>query len=172
VLAAPLLLAACDSMKEWAQEWRAVPPGVGGRELRAAAPPQSLNDNGGASGALIGSGREIHVPADLVNSSVGAEIGRWLSVPERQALADASQKAATGVRNTRLAWSATAPSGDVTAEGWIAPVSDPYRSSHGQICRDVRQALVRNDQAMAQELSLCREELVSGAAIWTIPHWP
>jgi surface antigen len=172
VLAAPLLLAACDSMKEWAQEWRAVPPGVGGRELRAAAPPQSLNDNGGASGALIGGGREIHVPADLVNNSVGSEIGRWLSLPERQALADASQKAATGVRNTRLAWSATAPTGDVTAEGWIAPVSDPYRSSHGQICRDVRQALVRNEQAMAQELSLCREELVSGATVWTIPHWP
>lgn len=149
-----------------------LPPGFAGREVRAAAAPQATTEDGGPNGALIGAGREIHVPADLVDSTVGAEIGRWLSAPERQVLADASQKAITGVRNTKLAWTATAPGGDVTAEGWIAPVSDPYRSVHGQICRDVRQALVRNDQAMAQELSLCREELVGGAAVWTIPHWP
>jgi len=149
-----------------------LPPGAAGRELRAAAPPETTTENGGMSGPLIGAGREIHVPEDLVDSAVGSEIGRWLSAPERQALADASQKAIAGVRNTRLTWAALAPDGDATAEGWIAPVSDPYRSAHGQICRDVRQALVRAEQSMAQELSLCRQELASGAAVWTIPHWP
>jgi len=172
ILLLPMLLAACDTLNQWAADWRAVPPGAGGRVLRAPAPQETIVENGGMSGALIGAGREIHVPDNLVDSSVGSEIGRRLSQPERQVLADASQKAVTGVRDTRLAWAAEGPDGKPTAEGWIAPVSDPYRSPHGLICRDVRQALVRPDQTLAQELSLCREDLPSGAAVWTIPHWP
>jgi hypothetical protein len=105
---------------------------------------------------------------------VGLGRRRWLSPTDRAALADASQQAAVAARNTKIAWSAppTAAVGATGVTGWAAPISDPYRASHGALCRDVRQALTRADDVIVQSVSLCREETGLGGSVWVAAHWP
>ena len=131
-----------------------------------------MTASGGLHGELIAGSDQSPVPVELVDAVVGAELRRWLSPPERAALAEASQHAAIAERNAKVAWTTQPPDGAAGVAGWASPISDPYRAGHGAICRNVRQALTRADDAIVQSVSLCREETGLGGAIWIAAHWP
>jgi hypothetical protein len=148
------------------------PPGFLGRQINPRPEPAPVTETGGMHGVLVGGGDLSPVPTELADAAVADELRRWLSPGARQALAEASQIAATGERNGRVAWAEKKPGGAESQSGWAMPISDPYRASHGALCRDVRQALTRDEDALVQLVSLCREEVAVGGYIWTRPHWP
>ena len=152
-------------------EWTP-PAGFLGRQVNPRPDPVPVAENSGLHGALIAGSDRSPVPAELVDTTVGGELRRWLAPPERAALAEASQRAVAAERNTQVAWAVQEPDGGAAAGGWAAPISDPYRASHGALCRDVRQALARADEVIVQTVSLCREEIALGGSIWTVAHWP
>ncbi|HEV3177900.1 MAG TPA: hypothetical protein VGZ72_18035 [Stellaceae bacterium] len=167
-LGGALVLAACG----WVPgEWTP-PAGFLGRQVNARPAPVPLTESGGLHGELIGGSDQSPVPVELVDSVVGSELRRWLSPPERAALAEASQHAVVAERNAKIAWAAQPPDGAAGVAGWASPISDPYRASHGAMCRDVRQALTRADDVIVQSVSLCREETGLGGTVWTVAHWP
>ncbi len=186
-LGGALLLAACGYIPgEWTP-----PAGFLGRQVNPRPDVPPVTYSGGLHGELIGGSDQSPVPTELVDSVVGSELRRWLSPADRMALAEASQQAAVAERNTKIAWgqqpappTATdqnAPSVDGAAPaapappgvgGWASPISDPYRASHGELCRDVRQALTRPDDVVVQAVSLCREETGLGGTVWLAAHWP
>jgi hypothetical protein len=151
-------------------------PGFIGRRLDHGPTPAPVTETGGAHGALLSGGTEPVLSATAADRAVGPELARWMKPAERRALAEASQHAAVAERNSKLDWSSAAapavPDAAVGASGWVMPVSDPYRSQHGVICRDLRQELNRPDQPLMQAVSLCREEMPGGVAVWTLPHFP
>ena len=112
------------------------------------------------------------MPPALADQVVASDLAQWLSVPERQALAQASQHAAVAERGSRIAWVSKAPGGGTTAAGWTMPVSDVYRSVRGEICRDVSQTIARDDAPLAQSVSLCRGTQGADASLWRQPSWP
>jgi len=112
------------------------------------------------------------IPAARADEAVGPPLVHSLQPKERLALAEASQQAAIAERNSRVEWSTTPPECKCGASGWVMPVSDPYRSRHGLICRDLRQAVTRPQGPRVEAVSLCREEIAGGLAIWTIEHFP
>ncbi|HKX10115.1 MAG TPA: hypothetical protein VJN67_18085 [Stellaceae bacterium] len=188
-LGGALLLSACGQVPS---DW--VPSaGFLGRQVNPRPPETQATTSGGLHGDLIGGSNQSPVPQELADSVVGSELRRWLSPADRMALAEASQQAAVAERNTKVAWGpqpappsdadqkpparAAAPTPAPAAAppgvgGWAAPISDPYRSSHGALCRDVRQALARADDIVVQSVSLCREETGLGGAVWVAAHWP
>src|SRR5207244_710925 len=128
-LGGALLLAACG----WTPgEWT---PSAGflGRQVNPRPEPVTLTASGGLHGELIAGNDQSPVPVELVDAVVGTELRRWLSPPERAALAEASQHAAVAESNAKVDWAAQPPDG---AAGWASPISDPYRAGHGAICRD------------------------------------
>jgi len=127
---------------------------------------------GGLHGEVIAGSDRSPVPVELIDSVVGSELQRWLSPPGRAALAEASQHAAVAERDAKIAWTAQPPDGTAGIAGWASPVSDPYRASHGALCREVRQALARADDVIVQTVSLCREEAELDGSVWTVAHWP
>jgi hypothetical protein len=181
---AALLLAACGYIPgEWTP-----PQGFLGRQINPRPDAPAVNNAGGLHGEIIGGNEQSPVPVELVDSVVGSELRRWLSPGDRLALAEASQQAAIAERNTKIAWGGPpapppdAPQGASSAPppalpapsvgGWAAPISDPYRASHGALCRDVRQALTRADDVVVQAVSLCREGTGLGGTVWVAAHWP
>jgi surface antigen len=161
-------LAACGwTPGEWTPS-----SGFLGRQVNPRPAPVTLTASGGLHGELVAGSDQSPVPVELVDAVVGTELRRWLSPPERAALAEASQHAAIAERNAKVAWAAQPPDGAAGVVGWASPISDPYRASHGAICRDVRQALTRADDAIVQSVSLCREETGLGGTIWSAAHWP
>ncbi|HXP74352.1 MAG TPA: hypothetical protein VN823_09410 [Stellaceae bacterium] len=180
-LGGTLLLAACG----WVPgEWTP-PAGFLGRQVNPRPDPVTVTGSGGLHGELIGGSDQSPVPVELVDSVVGSELRRWLSPADRAALAEASQQAAVAERNTKIAWGTQPPpagaqgasgtddsAGAPGVAGWAAPISDPYRTTHGAMCRDVRQALTRADDVIVQSVSLCREETGLGGSVWTVAHWP
>ena len=150
-----------------------VPPGLLGKETNPTPPPVTTID-GGVTGVLL-SGNTAPpppVPPALVDTVIGGDLIRWLAVPERPAVAAASQQAAVAERYVKIAWAAAEPNGEMRAKGWVMPVSDAYRSEHGLICRDVRQALEHGDEPVQQSVSLCRTDQGGGLWVWRIPQWP
>lgn len=183
-LGGTLLLAACGYIPgEWTP-----PAGFLGRQINPRPDAPQVTNAGGLHGELISGSTQSPVPVELVDSVVGSELRRWLSPTDRLALAEASQQAAVAQRNTRIAWgqqpppppagadqsapgATPAPPGP-TVGGWAVAISDPYRASHGALCRDIRQALTRADDVLVQSVSLCREEIALGGSVWVAPHWP
>jgi hypothetical protein len=175
-LGGTLLLAACGYIPgEWTP-----PAGFLGRQINPRPEPVALDPNGGLHGELIAGSDQSPVPKEMVDSVVGSELRRWLSPADRWALAEASQQAAVAERNAKIAWgqqpapadgAAPAPAAPIVG-GWAAPISDPYRSPHGEMCRNVRQALTRADDVVVQAVSLCREETGLGGTLWVSAHWP
>jgi surface antigen len=160
------------------------PAGFLGRQINPRPDTPQTTNSGGLHGELIGGSDQSPVPQELADAVVGSELRRWLSPADRMALAEASQQAAVAERNTKIAWGQQVtepkpPSGDGAAPpapagvgGWAAAISDPYRASHGMLCRDVRQALTRADDVVVQAVSLCREETGLGGTVWVAAHWP
>lgn len=186
-LGTALLVTACGYVPD---EW--VPPaGFLGRQINPPPPPMVVTQNGGLHGELIGGNDQSPVPKEMVDAVVGSELRRWLSPADRMALAEASQQAAVAERNAKIAWGTqqapppdagqNAGSPDAAAApappppsigGWASPISDPYRAPHGELCRNVRQALARADDVVVQSVSLCRADLAVGGTIWALAHWP
>lgn len=182
-LGGTLLLAACGYIPgEWTP-----PAGFLGRQVNPRPEPVALTDSGGLHGELIAGDDQSPVPVELVDSVVGSELRRWLSPADRAALAEASQHAAVAERNAKIAWGqqppppdtdqsaasgAAAPPPNPAVGGWAAPISDPYRAPHGELCRNVRQALARADDVVVQSVSLCREDIAVGGSIWALARWP
>jgi surface antigen len=164
-----LSLAACGWIPG---EWTPPTAGFLGRQIHPRPEPVAITENGGLHGEMIAGSDQSPVPAELVDAVVGGELRRWLSAAERAALAEASQHAAVAERNAKVAWETQPPDGAARAAGWTSPVSDPYRATHGALCREVRQALARADDIVVQTVSLCREEIALGGAVWTLAHWP
>jgi len=158
------LLAACDvSLPQ---------PGFLGREIDSGPTPAPVTETGGPHGALLSGGQEPMIPATRADEAVGPPLAHTLQPKERLALAEASQQAAIAERNSRIEWSAAAAKGTGGASGWVMPVSDPYRSPHGLICRDLRQAVARPQGPMVEAVSLCRQQIAGGLAIWTLERFP
>jgi len=139
--------------------------------------PAPIDMDGGIHGALIG-GEDLpaSLPPALADAAIAPGIKSRLEPFERLALAEASQQAATAKRGQRISWPATAPAAVAETQapdaGWVAAVSDPYLSSHGLLCRDLRQALVRGEESTVAAVSLCREDAGGGAHVWVAAHWP
>jgi len=112
------------------------------------------------------------LPAARADEVVDPPLARSLQPKARLALAQASQQAAIAERNSRVEWAIASPTGTVASQGWVMPVSDPYRSEHGLICRDLRQAVARPEGDVIEAVSLCREETAGGLAIWIRGHFP
>jgi surface antigen len=168
-LGGTLWLAACG----WVPgEWTPPTAGFLGRQVNPRPAPVAVTESGGLHGEVTAGSDQSPVPAELVDAVVGGELRRWLSPAERAALAEASQHAAVAERNTKVAWGAPPPGGAAGAAGWASPISDPYRATHGALCREVRQALARADDMIVQTVSLCREEIALGGSVWTLAHWP
>jgi surface antigen len=168
-LGGALCLAACGLVPE---DWRPPPAGFLGRQFDPGPPPVTVTNTGGLYGEVIAGSDQSPVPAELVDAVIGGELRRWLSPADRAALAEASQHAAVAERNTKVAWQARPPNSAAGVAGWASPVSDPYRATHGALCREVRQALARADDVIVQTVSLCREEIALGGSVWTLAHWP
>jgi hypothetical protein len=164
-LASLLLLAACDDIK-------APEPGYLGARLDRGPAPVTVTETGGYHGNLLTAGVEPLIPPTRADQAVGAQLAHSMKPAERVVLAEVSQQAAVAERLTKLDWQATSSSGEVSASGWAMPVSDPYLSSHGLVCRDLRQALSQPDGLKVEAVSLCREELAGGLAVWTLEHFP
>ena len=181
------MVAGCGYVPHEWTEW--VPPaGFLGRQVNPPPPPVTLTESGGLHNELIAGSDQSPVPKELADSVVGGELRPWLSPPDRLALAEASQHAAVAERNAKIAWglqpapppadaspaapvAATAAPAPV-AGGWASPISDPYRAPHGELCRNIRQALTRADDVVVQTVSLCREDLALGGSVWVAAHWP
>jgi surface antigen len=164
-----LSLAACGWIPD---EWTPPRAGFPGRQLHPPPAPVVIAENGGLRGEVIAGSDRSPVPAELVDAVVGGELRRWLSPAERAALAEASQHAAVAERNAKIAWGTQPPDGAAGVAGWASPVSDPYRATHGALCREVRQALARADDVVVETVSLCREEIALGGSVWRLAHWP
>ena len=140
-------------------------------------PPAPIDEAGGLHGAVIG-GDEAPPPMTLAlaDAAIAPELRLRLQPTERQALAEASQYAATAKRGEKIAWPLPAPDAPpdkpALSAGWVAAVSDPYLSSHGLLCRDLRQALARGEGSAIEPVSLCREDASGGAHVWVAAHWP
>jgi len=168
-LGGSLCLAACG----WVPgEWTPPTAGFLGRQVDPQPAPVTVTKSGGRHGEVIAGSDQSPVPAELVDAVVGGELRRWLSPAERAALAQASQHAAVAERDAKVAWGAQASNGAAGVAGWASPISDPYRATHGGLCREVRQALARADDVIVQTVSLCREEIALGGSVWTLAHWP
>ena len=139
--------------------------------------PAPVDTAGGIHGALIG-GEDLpaSLPPAFAEAAIAPGLKSRLQPSERQALAEASQQAATAKRGQKISWpnAAPAPASETEApvSGWVAAVSDPYLSNHGLVCRDLRQAAVRGEEPTVAAISLCREEAGDGAHVWVAAHWP
>jgi surface antigen len=168
-LGGSLWLTACGLVPE---DWTPPAPGFLGRQVNPRPAPVVVTKTGGLHGVVIAGSDQSPVPAELVDAVVGGELRRWLSPAERAALAEASQHAAVVERNTKVAWEIQPPNGAADVAGWASPVSDPYRATHGALCREIRQALARANDVIVQTVNLCREEIALGGSVWTLAHWP
>lgn len=166
-LSAALLAAACG--------WN--PRDLVADVTRPLPDPAPIDEAGGLHGAVIGGDEApLPMPPVLADAAIAPELRSRLQPPERQALAEASQHAATAKRGQKIAWPLPAPDAPpdkaAPSAGWVAAVSDPYLSSHGLLCRDLRQALARNEESAVEPVSLCREDAGGGAHVWVAAHWP
>jgi len=179
--------------------------------------PSPVDDEAGIHGALIGADKySVPLTPAQADAAIAPGLRSRLERPERQALAEASQQAATAKRGARIAWpppppppppapaqgqaptaapppapaqaqtpapapvpaptpitvQAPAPEAPPPISGFVVAVSDVYLSSHGLICRDLRQALVHGEEPTIAAVSLCREDASGGAHVWIAAHWP
>jgi len=108
------------------------------------------------------------VPDGAVDSVVGAGLRDWLTYDERRSLANASERAAVAETGASIAWQAQGGADDVTASGSAVATGDPYRSHHGHVCRDVKESADKNGKTHAQTVTLCRDVIASGVAVWVV----
>lgn len=165
-IALPLmLLALAGCTIDFDRKFDMTKPGYLGVQIDQPAPPvQMIQPN--PRPALIGSAIMPDIPDNTVDSVIGPALRDWLTVEERRNLAVASERAAIDAVGTTFAWQAQDGGEKVTATGTATAVGGVYRALRGRVCRDVRQTFSKDDQSHAQTLTLCREEIGSGVALW------
>jgi hypothetical protein len=132
------------------------------------APPTVDIVTGGPTGVLLTGPYVSDVPDKAVEGVVADGLRNWLSFPEKQSLAMASEKAAVAKTGDPVKWKSTDGAGAVTAAGSAVAVAQPFRSLRGEICRDVRQAFDKDNVPHAQTVSLCRTDIASGEKLWIV----
>lgn len=162
MLLGPLALAGCadDHWKPayWPQ------PGL----LLDRPPPPVTVVRDGAAGVLIAGPAAPLLPEALTDQAVAGPLRPWLTEIERRSLAEASQRAADDFTLEPVAWTASDPTGAKTASGTAVAVDDVFRAVRGQLCRDVRQSVVKGDATHQEQVTLCRREVGSDLFAWVI----
>jgi hypothetical protein len=132
-------------------------------------PPPAVDVvSGGPTGVLLTGPYVPDVPDKAVDAVVATGLKEWLTFAERQSLAMASEHAAVATTGAPVAWTAADGTGATTAKGSAVAVSQAFRSLRGEICRDVRQAVDKDNLPHAQTVSLCRTEIATGEHLWTV----
>lgn len=138
-----------------------------GRFVDRPAPPVMLAQ-GGPTGVLIDGPVAPELPDPAVDKVVAASLREWLTFPERRSLAVASERAASGASGIAVTWRAQNGGDALTATGSATAIADVYRSTRGQVCRDIAQRFDKNDEPHAQTVALCRDMQVGGMTLWLI----
>lgn len=164
-----LALAACHAMPDLpdvsALRLSSLPqPGV----LLDRPPPPVTVVRDGPAGELIAGAAPPVVPEAAVDDAVAATLRPWLTALERRKLAEASQLAAAEFTLQPIAWEAVDPTGARTAAGAVVAVDNAYRAVRGAICRDLRQTLVKSDEAHQEQVTLCRRDYGDGLWVWVV----
>ncbi len=131
-------------------------------------PPPVTVVRDGPAGVLVAGPAPPLVPDAAVDLAVAEPLRRWLTETERRQLAEASQRAADNFTLDPVAWAATDPTGARTASGMAVAVDDVFRAVRGQICRDLRQSLVKNDATHQEQVTLCRREFGNDLFVWVV----
>jgi len=130
-------------------------------------PPPPVNVvRDGATGELIAGAAPALVPDGAVDEAVAEPLRAWLTAVERRRLAEASQRAAADFTLEPVAWEALDPAGDKTAVGTAMAVDDVYRAVRGQLCRELRQSLIKGQETHQVQVTLCRRDFGNGLYVW------
>jgi surface antigen len=131
-------------------------------------PPEIALKRGGPTGEVLG-GPVLPALSDAAaDASIGETLRPWLTPIERHELAEASQHAAISVTGSPVAWQAVDGSNSVTSSGEALAMGEPYRSVRGRICRDLSQAVTKSGELRQQQVTLCRDDPLSGATTWVL----
>lgn len=130
-------------------------------------PPPPVNVvRDGPTGELIAGAAPTLVPDAAVDQAVAEPLRAWLTAIERRRLAEASQRAAADFTLQPVGWEALDPAGDKTAIGTAMAVDNAYRAVRGQICRELRQSLIKGQETHQEQITLCRRDFGSGLYVW------
>lgn len=170
MLLGALSLAGCGSWHDMTDniDWsnlRATDVPQAGVALDRKPPPVSVVRDG-ANGELIAGAAPPLVPDAAVDEAVAAPLRSWLTAAERRRLAEASQRAAADFTLQPIAWEALDPSGTKTAVGTATAVDEVYRAVRGELCRDLRQSLIKGQEAHQGQVTLCRRDFGNGLYVW------
>lgn len=145
------------------------PQGPFGRILDRPPPPVVIT-RGGPTGVLINGPAPVvtDIAAPTVDQVVGDKLRLWLTPEERRALALASEHAVIATTDAAVAWRALDGAKATTAHGTVMPVDDVFRSLRGEICRDVRQRAEKDNEAHAETVTLCRQDVPGNGTLWLI----
>lgn len=131
-------------------------------------PPPVSVVRGGPSGELIAGPAPPLVPNSAVDDAIGPSLRPWLTAVERRRLAEASQHAAVDFTLEPVLWTAADPTGARTAAGTVVAVGDVFRAVRGQICRDVRQTVAKDNETHIEQVTLCRHDYGADLAVWVV----
>ncbi len=131
-------------------------------------PPPVKVVRDGPAGTLIAGPAPPLLPDAVADQAVAEPLRAWLTEVERRRLAEASQLAADEFTLQPVAWQATDPTGAKTASGTAVAVDDVFRAVRGQLCRDLRQSLVKGEETHQEQVTLCRRELGSDLFVWVV----
>jgi surface antigen len=86
-------------------------------------------------------------------------LGSFLDQSENRQLADATQQAAEHSKTGEpVQWENNdGKSGLVTAVGWVEPESESYVTANGEVCRDLKQAVVKSGERHGQSVKACHQ---------------
>lgn len=142
-------------------------PGELGRLIYPAAPAVPVVQ-GGPSGKLLSGPYAPDVPDGSVDRIVAPGLKQWLTFEERRSLAGAAERAAIAVTASPIDWQAKDGTDAVTASGNAVAIGAAYRSLRGEIRRDVRQSVAKNDTPHIDTVTLCRTADGPGIPIWIV----
>ena len=131
-------------------------------------PPEITLRRGGPSGELLGGPVPPALSEEAADAAIGETLRPWLTPIERRELAEASQHAAIALTGAPIGWRAVDGADAVTATGTALAVGAPYYSVRGHICRDLSQSVSKSAELRQQEVTLCRDDPLSGPAVWLL----
>ena len=137
-------------------------PGV----LFDKTPPAVAVVRDGPSGELLNGPAPPLLPDQMIDIAIAEPLRHWLNPLERRKLAEASQRAAAEFTLQPVAWEVLDDSGRKIAIGTAMPVDNAYRAVRGRICRDLRQSLIKREEAHQSQVTLCRQEYGNGLSAW------
>jgi hypothetical protein len=139
-------------------------PGV----LFDKTPPAVAVVRDGPSGEVLNGRAPPLLPDQMIDIAIAEPLRHWLNPLERRKLAEASQRAAAEFTLQPVAWEVLDDSGRKIAIGTAMPVDNAYRAVRGRICRDLRQSLIKKEEAHQSQVTLCRQEYGNGLSAWVV----